>query len=54
MLKSLAKEKKILFINGILNEIWNDRNLFSDEIHPNSKGYKLIANKIYKNIKHLI
>ena len=54
MLKSLAKEKNILFINGILNEIWNDRNLFSDEIHPNSKGYKLVANKIYKNIEHLL
>lgn len=54
MLKSLAKEKKVLFINGILNEIWNDRNLFSDEIHPNSKGYKLVANKIYKNIKTLL
>ncbi|WP_372518951.1 GDSL-type esterase/lipase family protein [Candidatus Ruminimicrobiellum ovillum] len=54
MLKSLAKEKKVLFINGILNEIWNDRNFFSDEIHPNSKGYKSVADKIYKNIKHLL
>ena len=54
MLKSLAAEKKVLFINGILNEIWNNRNLFSDEIHPNSTGYKLIADKIYKNIKHLL
>ena len=54
MLKSLAEEKNILFINGILNEIWNNRNLFSDRIHPNSKGYKSVADKIYKNIKHLL
>ena len=54
MLKSLAAEKKVLFINGILNEIWNDRNLFSDSVHPNSTGYKLVADKIYKNIKHLL
>ena len=54
MLKSLAKEKKVLFIDGILNEFWNDRTLFSDEVHPNSKGYKLVADKIYKSIKHLI
>ena len=54
MLKSLAKEKNILFINGILNEIWNNRDLFSDEIHPNSKGYKLVADKIYKKIKKLL
>ena len=54
MLKTLAKEKNILFIDGILNEIWNDRTLFSDEVHPNSKGYKIVAEKIYKNIKHLL
>lgn len=54
MLKSIAKEKKVLFINGILNEIWNNRELFSDEIHPNSNGYKLVAEKIYNNIKNLI
>ncbi len=54
MLKNIAKKRKILFIDGILNEIWNNRSLFSDEIHPNSNGYKLVADKIYKNIKHLI
>jgi len=54
MLKKIAKEKKVLFIDGILNEIWTDRSLFSDDIHPNSLGYKLIAQKIYKNIKHLL
>lgn len=54
MLKSLAKEKKVLFINGILNEIWNNRDLFSDEIHPNSKGYKIVAEKIHKSIKFLL
>ena len=54
MLKSLAKEKKVLFIDGILNDFWNDRTLFSDEVHPNSKGYKFVAEKIYKNIKHLL
>ena len=54
MLKNIAKERKILFIDGILTEIWNNRSFFSDDIHPNSIGYKLVAEKIYKNIKHLI
>lgn len=52
--KDIAKEKDILLIDGILNEIYNNRSLFFDEVHPNSSGYKLIAEKIYKNIKHLI
>ena len=54
MLKSLAKEKNVLFVNGILDEIWDDRSLFFDDIHPNSKGYKFVANKIYKSINHLL
>ncbi len=54
LLKSLAKEKNILFINGVLHEFWNDKTLFSDNVHPNSKGYKLVADKIYKNIKNLL
>ncbi len=54
MLKISAEEKNVLFINGILNEFWNDRNLFYDEVHPNSNGYKSVAEKIYRNIKHLL
>ena len=54
MLKTLAKEKNVLFIDGILNEFWDNKNLFSDFIHPNSNGYKLVAEKIYKNIKYLL
>ena len=54
MLKNVAKKKNVLFIDGILNEIWNDRSLFSDDVHPNTSGYKLVAEKIYKNIKPLL
>jgi len=54
MLKSVAKDKKVLFIDGILNEFWNDREKFADDVHPNSEGYKIVAEKIYNNIKNLI
>ena len=54
ILKNFAEEKDLLFIDGILNEIWKDRSLFYDNVHPNSKGYKIIADKIYDNIKNLL
>lgn len=54
MLKSLAKEQNVLFVEGILNKIWDNSNLLSDDVHPNSNGYKLVADKIYKGIKHLL
>lgn len=54
MLQSVAKDKNILFIDGILNEFWNNRNMFFDDVHPNSQGYKIVAEKIYKNIQNII
>ncbi len=51
LLKSLAERKKVRFIDGILNEIWNRRELFFDTVHPNSEGYKLVAEKIYKKLQ---
>lgn len=54
MLKSVADNKKVKFIDGILNEFWNKRELFSDQVHPNSQGYKLVADKIYKNLSEII
>lgn len=53
-LKNLAEEKNVPFISGILNEIWTKRELFADQLHPNSNGYKFVAEKIYKNILPII
>ena len=51
LLKDVSEKKNVVFIDGILNEIWNRRELFSDSVHPNSQGYKLVAEKIYNNLK---
>lgn len=49
-LKKISKDKKTKFIDGMLNDIWDNRALFSDNLHPNSDGYKIVAEKIYKEI----
>ncbi len=54
MLIKISKDKQAPFISGILNEIWTDRSLFADDLHPNSVGYKLVAEKVYKEIKPLL
>ena len=51
MLKKIAKEKKTLYINGIMDGIFSNKNLKSDRLHPNEQGYKLIAQKIDKALK---
>lgn len=49
--KQIAKEKKTLYISGIMNGIFTDRSLKADTIHPNAAGHKIIAEKIDKVLK---
>jgi lysophospholipase L1-like esterase len=46
----LSKQYGAILIPGILNGIITDPQLKSDFIHPNSKGYQLIAHRIYRGI----
>ena len=54
ILVEISKNKQAPFISGILNEIWTDRSLFADDLHPNSVGYKIVAEKVYKSIQPLL
>lgn len=49
--KRLTKEYNTLFVPGILDGIYNDKSLKSDQVHPNGKGYKIVAEKVNKAIK---
>ena len=52
--KKLAKKTGAIFIPGILAGILETPSLKYDQIHPNSKGYKIIAQRVYKAIKPYI
>ncbi len=47
---NLAREKRAIFIPRVLNGIITNPSLKSDFIHPNSNGYKVIAQRIYRAI----
>ncbi len=49
--EKIAKKYNIFFIPHILRGVLYHPDLMSDEIHPNSKGYKIIARKISKIIE---
>ena len=51
MIKKIAKEKKTLYLNGIMDGIFSKKSLKSDTLHPNEKGYEIIARKIDKALK---
>ncbi|MDD4166506.1 MAG: hypothetical protein PHN29_05745, partial [Endomicrobiaceae bacterium] len=54
ILVEISNDKNAPIVSGILNEIWADRTLFADDLHPNSAGYKIVAEKVYERIKPLL
>jgi acyl-CoA thioesterase-1 len=48
--KRLSQKYRTILIPGILNGIITDPQLKSDFVHPNSKGYQLIAHRVYRGI----
>jgi len=47
----IAEEVEVPFEGGILEEILSDRELKSDTTHPNSEGYRLMAEAVHKLLK---
>ena len=53
--QKLAKEKQALYVPGLMQDIVRNRKLkMADNVHPNAKGHRVIAEKIYKEIKPYI
>jgi acyl-CoA thioesterase I len=54
MYQRVAKEEGCLLVPGVLNGILSDRSLKSDEIHPNARGYALMADRIAPPVAKLL
>ena len=49
--KKLAQEKGAVFVPGILQGIFNQKQYKSDMVHPNAAGYEIVAERVYEKIK---
>ncbi|OQX49745.1 MAG: hypothetical protein B5M46_03865 [Epsilonproteobacteria bacterium 4484_20] len=49
--EEVANEEGILLVRGVLAEILGDPALKSDQIHPNAKGYKKMAESVYEALR---
>jgi len=45
--EDLAKETGVAYVPDVLDGLFRNKSLMFDEIHPNDKGYQLIAEKVY-------
>jgi lysophospholipase L1-like esterase len=52
--KRLGRQKGCLVIEDLLQEIFEDKTLMTDELHPNALGYKLMAERIAGTLKELL
>lgn len=49
-LKRLSKEYKVVFIPEIFKDIFDNPRFKSDNIHPNGRGYQIVAHRVYRAI----
>ncbi|MDP2043828.1 MAG: GDSL-type esterase/lipase family protein [Candidatus Omnitrophota bacterium] len=52
--KKLAHEKKVIFIPAVLSRIITNPAMKSDFLHPNGRGYKVIASRVHSAIVRYI
>lgn len=52
--EELAEKYDAIYIPQFLKSIMAKRDLMSDSIHPNDKGYQIVAQNIYDGIKEII
>ena len=45
--KKIANSMNIIFIEDLISDVLGDKSLKSDSIHPNNKGYNVMAEEIY-------
>ena len=48
---SIAKEFRLPYEEGIIGQVLRDANLKADPIHPNARGYRLIAERLADQLK---
>jgi acyl-CoA thioesterase I len=48
---AIAKELRVPYEGGIIGEVLIDRALKADPIHPNARGYRIIAERLAEKLK---
>jgi acyl-CoA thioesterase I len=44
--KDLCRELGVLYVDSVMDGMWRNRKVMSDDIHPNAAGYRLMAERV--------
>jgi lysophospholipase L1-like esterase len=47
----IAKEYRLLYEEGVIGQVLKDNTLKADPIHPNARGYRVIAERLAQTLK---
>src|SRR6266850_1102560 len=47
----IAKEFRLPYEEGVIGEVLRDSSLKSDQIHPNARGYRVIAERVAADLR---
>ena len=48
---AIAKEFRVPYEEGVIGEVLRDSSLKSDQVHPNAKGYRVIAERLAADLR---
>lgn len=45
-IRDVAREHGVLWVDRVMEDLWGDRSLMADRIHPNAGGYRRVAERV--------
>ncbi|MCX6117365.1 MAG: GDSL-type esterase/lipase family protein [Proteobacteria bacterium] len=53
-LKRVVHANGVLWVDDVMKDLWTNSDLMSDVIHPNEKGYAIIAERAYQGLQQVV
>jgi lysophospholipase L1-like esterase len=53
-IEGVARASGVLWVDDVMKDLWGNAELMSDAVHPNDKGYGLIAGRVHEALRQTV